>query len=145
MPNIIYLAFFIYLTIKSMITSAHTELPSKAWWSKMRRNYNLGLIMAGITAFILYSILSSSLIAPYDDNFEISLFTILFQGIGYIFMIGIANLFYNLGYFVDKHFNKENDDHFRIRLYNLGYWFSVSLPFSIPLIVVLEYFFMYRK
>lgn len=115
------------------------------WWSMRRWKYNKGLIIAGIVAFLLYSILACYLIAPYVNDFEISLFTILFQGIGYLFMIGIANLFYFLGPTFDKLFNKSNSENFRIRLFNLGYWFSIGLPFTIPVIVVIEYFVLYKK
>src|SRR5688572_26351779 len=109
------------------------------WWSKRRKRYNVGLILAGITAFLLSTILASYLIAPYVDDFEISLFTILFQATGYLFMMGIANLLYFLGPAFDRIFNKEDSERFRIRLFNLGYWFSIGLPLIIPVIIVIEY------
>jgi hypothetical protein len=112
---------------------------ARVWWASKRLHYNKGLVIAGVTAFILYAILGSVLIAPYDYEFEISLFTILFQGIGYLFMMLIANLFYNLGYFVDTAFNKNNDNNYRVKLYSLGYWFSFCLPFLIPVLTVLRY------
>jgi len=118
---------------------------SSAWWSKRRLKYNKGLVIAGIVAFFLYVILASLLIEPYDRDFEITLFTTAFQGFGYLIMIGIANLFYFLGPFIDKQFNKEGNELFRSRLYNLGYCFSVSLPFLIPVIIVIQYFTIYAK
>jgi hypothetical protein len=115
------------------------------WWAKRRIKYNAGLVIAGISAFILYAILGSLLIAPHDNEFEITLFTIFFQGIGYLFMMAIANLFYGLGAYVDRHYNKTNDEQFRQRLFNLGYWFSFALPFLIPLLIVVEYFIDYAQ
>ncbi len=118
------------------------------WWEKRRGKYNKGLVVSGIIAFIMYAVLGSILIAPHvmaggEDDFEITIFTIAFQGIGYLVMIGIANLFYNLGPFVDKCLNKSGSERFRLRLFNLGYWFSCLLPFLVPLLIVVEYFVLY--
>jgi hypothetical protein len=118
-------------------------LTSKQWWAQKRIKYNVGLIIAGITAFFAYAILGGLLIAPYVNDFEITLFTIFFQGVGYLIMMLVANIFYNLGHYVDKHYNKTNSSAFRQRLFNLGFWFSVSLPFLIPLLIVIEYFFRF--
>ncbi|MGL4630049.1 MAG: hypothetical protein ACRCVT_02490 [Leadbetterella sp.] len=118
---------------------------SKEWWSSKRINYNLGLIASGIIAFFLYAVLGSILIAPYDSEFEITLFTIFFQGIAYLFMMGFANLFYGLGYQIDINFNKTNSETFRKRLYRLGYWFSFGLPFLVPVMVVVVYFIQFKN
>ena len=118
-------------------------LSRSTFWKSSRRKYNIGLIIAGITAFILYAILASILIEPYEKDFEITLFTIGFQGFGYLVMMGFANLFYFLGPFTDKYFNKSDSPDFRKRLYNLGFGFSVCLPFSVPLLVVI--FYMHRR
>jgi hypothetical protein len=115
------------------------------WWASRRWKYNKGLIIAGIAAFLLYAILGGILIEPYDNDFEVTLFTIGFQGIAYLFMMGIANLFYFLGPVLDKALNKDNTDKFRISLFNTGYWFSVALPFLIPIMIIIQYFTVYRK
>ena len=117
-----------------------TILITREWWSNRRVKYNIGIIIAGFSSFIAYAILGEILIAPYDDNFEVTLFTIFFQGIGYLFMMLVANLFYNLGPYVDKQYNKENSEAFRQRLYKFGFWFSVGLPFLVPILIVVEYF-----
>ncbi|OQY05633.1 MAG: hypothetical protein B6I20_00915 [Bacteroidetes bacterium 4572_117] len=116
------------------------SLSSKDWWRIHRVKYNLGLVFAGITAFLIYAILGVILIAPYDFEFEITLFTTFFQGIGYLFMMLIANTFYNLGYLLDNSFNKDNSEAYRQRLFNLGFWFSIGLPFLIPSLIIMEYF-----
>jgi len=123
------------------ILDKRTKQTSREWWASRRLKYNTGLVIAGITAFFLYVILGSTLIMPHDSEFEITLFTIVFQGIGYLFMILIANLFYNLGHIADNMFNKNDDERFRRRLFNLGYWFSFGLPFLIPIIIVIMYIF----
>lgn len=115
----------------------------KEWWSKRRFKYNTGLVIAGISAFVLYAILGIALIAPKNPEFEITLFTTFFQGIGYLFMMGIANLLYGLGPLADRLYNKKDDQEYRVRLFNLGFWFSCSLPFLIPLGVIIAYMVFY--
>lgn len=123
----------------------HFAVSSKKWWSNRRKKYNVGLVMAGVVAFICYAIVGATLIMPYDKQFEITLFTTVFQGIGYLFMLLIANLFYNLGYWVDQMFNSSNSHTFRQRLFNIGFWFSCGLPFLIPTLLVMRYFIVYHR
>lgn len=115
----------------------------RKWWFERRFTYNMGLIISGIISFLLYAFLGEMLIAPYDYTFEITLFTIFFQMIGYLIMVIIANIFYSLGYFIDIYFNKNNSEKFRRKLYNLGFLLSVSMPFFIPVMIVITYFFNY--
>lgn len=100
------------------------------WWSK-RLKYNLGLIISGFIAFMLYCILGQAIIAPKEE-FEVTLFTIFFQGFGYLIMICIANVLYTLGWFIDMLFNPANSQRFRENLFRLGYWFSVALLILLP-------------
>lgn len=123
-----------------MSSSNLTKSQIREWWSDKRYLYNLGLILSGIIAFIFYVIVGVNFIMPYDEEFEITLFTIAFQGIGFLIMIVIANLFYSLGVTEDLNNNKENTDKFRKNLFNLGFWFSVSLPFLSPLWLLISYF-----
>ena len=114
------------------------------WWASRRVKYNAGLLIAGVIAFLAYAILSITLIYPHDPDFEIYLFTILFQAAGYLFMILIANLFYNLGPLIDEKQNKLNSETYRQRLFRLGFWFSICIPFLVPCFIVLEYFLRYQ-
>ena len=108
------------------------------WWNEKRSKYNLGLVISGILAFILYALIIE-FIVPFDTDVEITLFTIIFQGIGYLIMIGIANLFYNLGALSEKISNPKNIEQYRQITFNLGFCFSCSLPFLIPLILLITY------
>ncbi len=116
------------------------ELEADVWWAKKRWKYNKGLIVSGIAAFVAYVLFGSWLIMPYDQDFEITLFTTFFQGIGYLFMILIANICYGLGPLVDAAINPDADPRSRLRLFNLGFWFSCVLPFLIPVWIVNSYF-----
>ena len=111
------------------------------WWSKMRLKYNYGLIFSGILAFILYVIVVEFVVFQSSKNteIEITLFTTFFQGIGYLILIGIANLFYNLGQISERIVKPKNITKFRKRIFDLGFWFSISLPFLIPLVLIITY------
>jgi hypothetical protein len=111
------------------------ELKNK-WWHEKRGKYNLGLIISGILAFILYALVIE-FIVPFDTDVEITLFTIIFQGIGYLVMMGIANLLYNLGAYSEKIIKPKNIDKYRKQTFNLGFWFSCGLPFLIPLVLLI--------
>lgn len=124
-------------------TSDLTQSQIKDWWRERRTEYNVGLAVSGMLAFILYVISGVRLIMPYDDEFEITLFTIVFQAVGYLFMIGVANLFYFFGVLHDLTYNKDNTSQFRKKLFKLGFWISVSIPFLAPLIIVISYFLNY--
>lgn len=121
-------------------TNEDYYIANKDWWEKRRFRYNVGLVLAGITAFALYAILGLNLIAPHDNEFEINLFTILIQGTGYLFMMMVANILYFFGHIIDIRYNEKHDEQYSKRLFNLGFWFSFSLPFVIPFMIVIMYF-----
>jgi hypothetical protein len=102
-----------------------------AWWSARRLRYNLGLVVAGILAFIAYVVVGSTMLQS-DADFEVTIFTTLFQGVGYLFMIGVANVCYYLGPISERIVRPRDSDRYRRICFRLGFWFSVLLPFSIP-------------
>ena len=126
-------------TESKMIDNLNTDelIPTMRWWNKRRIKYNIGLIKAGFLAFICYALVVQFMIIPKDINAEITLFTTLFQGIGYIFMILIANLFYFFGPISERLIMPDNIDKFRERTFRLCYWFSFVLPFSIPVTLII--------
>lgn len=111
------------------------------WWRSKRIQYNKGLLWAGLVAFALYCVLGPIFIAPHEE-FEETLVEIIFQGVGYLIMMGIANLFYTLGWLSDVTVNRRNSQRFRERLFAVGFWFSVALP---PLVIlsVMARFYLY--
>lgn len=115
----------------------------RKWWFKRRSKYNIGLLISGFISFNLYWFLGELLIFPHDESFEVTLFTIFFQSIAYFVFILIANVFYTFGYFVDKYFNKNNSEDFRVKLFNSGFGISMFIPFLIPILIVVQYFTEY--
>jgi hypothetical protein len=106
-------------------------LSTSQWWHKRRFQYNVSLICAGILAFISYAtvIFKNGDIIP---DTEITVFTTLFQGIGYLIMMGVANICFYAGPISERLIKPKDVQRFRIITYRFGYWFSVLLPFSIP-------------
>jgi hypothetical protein len=121
-----------------------TPISTNAWWAARRMRYNIGLVIAGILAFIAYCIVCQGLLPRVLDQseIEITIFTTLFQGIGYLVMMGVANVLYFLGPLSERIIRPTNIDKYRRTCYALGFWFSVLLPFSIPmLLTILVLFF----
>ena len=108
-----------------------------AWWEARRLRYNVGLAVAGFLAFIAYAVLGSLLLSD-DPNFEITIFTTFFQGIAYLFMIGVANLCFFLGPLSERFVRPLDLPRYRRVCFRSGFWFSVLLPFSVPALVVVS-------
>jgi hypothetical protein len=73
-----------------------------------------------------------------SQDIEITLFTIVFQGFGYLVAMGVANALFGLGAFSERLFRPENPERWRRRCFLLGLCFSVLLPFSVPAVVALR-------
>lgn len=120
------------------------DTSSLVWWRARRLHYNIGLAVAGILAFVCYVIVCWTLVPRVLDTSEIKVtpFTTLFQGVGYLLMMGVANVLYYLGPISERVVRPANIERYRQNCYRLGFWFSVLLPFSIPtLLTVLVLFY----
>jgi hypothetical protein len=127
------------------------------WWASLRGLYNFGLIVAGVVAFVCYMIvmgwIGDNVRGPNGQKpeIEITLFTTMFQGCGYLFMMGIANLCYYLGPICEILVKPRNVNRYRAITFHLGLWFSVALPFLVPATLVLgavfhpEHFLRYSE
>ena len=114
---------------------------SKIWWNKRRRKYNYGLIVSGILAFALYIFVVEFIVLKSEKNWdgELTLFSFAFQMIGFIVLVGIANLFYNLGAFSERLVKPKNIEQYRRRIFSIGYWYSCLLPLIVPLSLLADY------
>jgi hypothetical protein len=118
-----------------------SEIHPSDWWAARRFQYNLALVVAGVVAFIAYVVVGSTLLPSYA-LFEVTIFTTLFQGIGYLFMTGVANVIYFIGPISESIVSPANPGRYRQVCYQLGLWFSIILPLSIPvLLAVLSLFY----
>jgi len=116
----------------------------KDWWREHKVKHTKGLVISGITSFICFAIIICFFIVPFA-GFIATLTTIFFLSIIYFIAMFIFNLLYKLGHLADYLFNKSNNEKIRIILFNLIYWFSVALPFLIPVIPIVIYFIDNRR
>jgi hypothetical protein len=106
-----------------------------AWWGSRRRRYNVALVAAGVVAFVCYL---GALQARCADTpgVEVTLFTILFQGIGYLIAMGVANVFYLIGPGLERFVRPVARPNYRRWAFRAGLAFSIALPFAIPLAIL---------
>jgi hypothetical protein len=113
---------------------------AKSWWEQHRLRYNIGLVVAGLLAFVCYvGVVDRGISSGAMPGAEITLFTTAFQAVGYLFMMAVANVFYFAGPLSESLVKPTNIDRYRRVTYRLGFWFSVLLPFSIPALVARSY------
>jgi len=109
------------------------------WWNARRLAYNVALLGAGIVAFGLYAIAFEIWAPRNDPDFEITAFTILFQGVGYLFCIGAANVVFFVGPAVEQIISESSLYNYRRWAFGAGVVFSVLLPMLVPLLFYFEY------
>lgn len=115
-----------------------THLPNAPfqWWLERLPRYNVGLAVAGFLAFTAY-VLVGSLLLSDDEKFEVTFFTILLQGIGYLVLMVIANVCYMIGPVSEGILRPDDVRQYRERWYKLGCRFSFALPFCVPVLLLI--------
>jgi hypothetical protein len=104
---------------------------TETWWARRRLRYNIGLLVAGPLGFGLYAVAISRCInlhAPGD--WETTVLSTVFQGFGYLVMVGVANLCYYLGPWSERVVHPANVLKYRKIVFRLGFCFSFLLPFT---------------
>lgn len=99
------------------------------WWNGKRRAYNLALLFSAISASILNAAIGwvCILAEPWAP--------VLISGIGFLIAIWTANIAYCAGPILEPVIPEAQIDTYRKSAFRFGYWFSVALPFSIPLLL----------
>ena len=118
--------------------STTLESPPRAgdawrWWESRRLRYNIGLAIAGALAWALFALEASLL----TDWFSISVSVTLAQGLAWLVAMGVANLAYFLGPVSERIFKPDDPDAYRRRIYGLGFWFSMAVPFLFPAVTLI--------
>ena len=117
---------------------------ANAWWEKRRKLYNIALVLAGFGAFAAYAAVLDHFSCSGPDcrgsveDTEITLFTIMFQALGYLVAMGVANVLFGLGALSEQLFRPKNRRRWRRACFVLGVCFSVALPFLVPVLVALR-------
>jgi len=114
--------------------SHESNLSAFQWWEGRRLRYNIGLVLAGVLAFLTY-IIELIVFGDRIPGSEINLFVIAAQAAGYVFYMLLANAFYFLGALSERLPRMRSLDSHRRLVYGLGFWFSVAVPFLVPLLV----------
>lgn len=120
--------------------AARPGLDAWSWWETRRLRYNLALAVAGWLAWGGYAAAIWGL-GPYArlevDEGEITLFTVLIQGVAYLIVMGAANVCFLLGPLAETIIKPADTDRFRRRAFAMGFWGSAALPFAFPALVTL--------
>lgn len=88
---------------------------------------------AGALAFVCYvAVVAWGSSKGAIQDADITLFTTLFQGAGYLVIMLLANILYRLGPLSERLVQPSDPEKYRRIMFGLGYWFSVLLPFSVP-------------
>jgi hypothetical protein len=108
------------------------------WWGSRRLRYNVGLVVAGLFAFVCYIAVElwGISIGAIRDADGSNLLTVIVQGMGYLVMMVVANVCYSLGALSERLVKPVQLENYRRITFGLGFWFSVLLPFSIPMMLL---------
>jgi hypothetical protein len=113
----------------------NSDLSSWQWWESRRLRYNVGLLLAGLSAFILYLIVYFTFGSRLPMEIDVTIFTVLFHGIAFAFYVFVANVFYFLGAWSERLPRIRSLEAHRRTTFALGFWLSVALPFLEPLLL----------
>ena len=105
------------------------------WWAGRRRLYNFGLVIAGILAFVCYA----TVLFRFESRIRGADFdgiTTLAQGIAYLVMMGVANICFFIGPISELIVRPNDIPRYRSVTFAFGFWFSVLLPFIIPVMLL---------
>jgi len=105
-----------------------------AWWEARRLNYNLTLAVGGLVAYALTVAISYAFHHPVWSDWPGALGMTLFLGVGYLLVMGVANVCYLLGAIVEGWSHPVDIAAYRRRAWLLGRWGSLIVPFSFPLV-----------
>jgi hypothetical protein len=117
------------------IIKDNSNLSAWQWWESQRLRYNVGLLLAGISAFILYLVIYFNFGSRLPMEIDLTIFTVIFHGIGYIFYVLVANVFYCLGALSEKLPRMRTLKAHRKTTFTIGFWLSVALPFLEPVLL----------
>ena len=103
------------------------------WWESRRLRYNIGLAVAGASAWGVFA--AESLLMT--DWFSLSVSGTLATGLLWLVAMGVANLLFFLGPVSERVLKPTDRDAYRRRVFGLGFWFSMAVPFLFPAAVLI--------
>jgi hypothetical protein len=122
---------------RSWSTVYAMNIITQNWWAKHRLMYNIFLVVAGVSAFACMVLIGETF-CQADSGYEITVFTIGFQAIGYLMAMVLANVLYGLGSLLERAVNPQYLQPYRKCAFALGTAFSVALPFLVPALLFVK-------
>ncbi|MCW5697630.1 MAG: hypothetical protein KIS96_12970 [Bauldia sp.] len=104
------------------------------WWQSRRLRYNLALAGSGALAYAITGLLYAAFGAAMWSTWNEALSQTLFLGVGFLVLMGVANLLYLLGPLGESFVRRTEIPRYRDNAYAMGFWGSVALPFAFPLL-----------
>ena len=124
--------------------STTLESPPRAgdawrWWESRRLRYNIGLAVAGSVAYGLY-ILEVLTITPRLESglWPLQPSHTLWAGLCWLVVMAVANILFLLGPVSEMVLRPAEPDDYRRRMFGLGFWFSMAVPFLFPALMLIN-------
>jgi len=110
---------------------------------RRRLRYNIGLVVAGLLAFVCYvGVVDRGISTGAMPGAEITLFTTAFKRLGYLFMMAVANVCYPRWALSESLVKPSNSARYRRRYVSAsGFGSQCCCRFSIPALVARSYLF----
>src|SRR5262249_47006197 len=113
------------------VATVSSSCANETWWAQRRLRYNVGLLIGGLLGFVAYAgAVERCIQLNAPGEWEITIFTTVFQSLAYLLLIGVANVCYYLGPWSERLLHPINVARYRRITFQLGFWFSVLLPFT---------------
>jgi hypothetical protein len=109
------------------------------WWESRRLRYNIALAVAGSVAYGLY-VLQILIITPRLEGglWPLQASHTVWAGLCWLVVMAMANILFLLGPISEKVLRPAEVDGYRRRMFGLGLWFSVALPFLFPAMMLVS-------
>ena len=119
----------------SLGSASHDVFADDAWtwWQGRRLRYNLTLAAAGGLAYGLAVAQSFVFARPLWQSPTGAVSTTLFLGVGYLILMGFANVAFLLGPALEGWSRPADLTRYRQTAWSMGLWGSFALPFAMPL------------
>lgn len=104
-----------------------------SWWEARRLRYNLVLAATGVIAYAAAVAIYAAFGFPVWRNWLGNLGLTLLLGLGFLVLMGCANVCYLAGALMESLARPADRDAFRRRAFAMGLWGSAALPFFFPL------------
>lgn len=106
---------------------------ARRWWESRRLRYNLALAGAGWAAYAAFWLVLIGFGHAETVDIQLAVRMTIVLGVGFLVVMGVANVLYLLGVVVESLARPEDATGFRETFWNLGFYGSIALPFLFPL------------